>query len=339
MLIENQKINVKITKANKEWYEQKGYVNIHQGEVILVNAEDLISGSHVKVQVKCDYCGRITFVIWKDYVSRRNVKNACKYCRLCKASETTLKQRQDSLYKRAQMFCNSKGYKLITPKDHIQNSNTYVTFNCPIHGECTSKIYALVLGHGCIACQYEDNAFKNRHRPDYIASVFDTYGVSLLNKEEYVKWDLKNLRAICPECGKEFITSFGAFVKHNGQCCSECSTSESRGEREIRHCLEGYRIDFLQEYSFADCRDIKPLPFDFYIPSYNTLIEYQGVQHYNIVERFGGQEGLILRQKHDQIKLEYCLSHNITLIAIPYWDFNQIVHILHQELNLHEEIV
>lgn len=339
MLIQDQKIQIKINKTNKEWYEQKGYVNIHKGETILVNVEDLTHGAHAKIKVKCDYCGKIIDVIWKDYINHNNGKNACRDCRLKKVSENTLTQRQSSLYTRALSFCNIKGYELLTPKNEIQDSGTYVKYNCPRHGEHLTKIYALVLGHGCAECQYEENALKSRHPCNYVEEVFNDYGVSLLNKDDYLKYNLKNLRAICPECGKEFLTSFCAFIKHHGQCCVECSISESRGEREIRHFLENNYIDFKQEYSFTDCRDKNPLPFDFYLPGHNILIEYQGAQHYDTIERFGGLDGFILRQKHDDIKLKYCLSNGITLIIIPYWEFNNIKHILYKELNLHEEIV
>ena len=339
MLIANQKIKIKVNKSNKEWYEQKGYVDIHKGETILINAEDLTPGSHVKVLVKCDYCGKITSVIWKDYVVRSNNKNACKNCRLKKASENTLKERQNSLYLRAMSFCDIKGYELLTNKEDIYDSNTYVKYNCPKHGEHTTKIYALVLGHGCMECQYEENASKSRHPVDYVESVFSNYGATLLNKNDYLKCDLKNLLVICPECGKKFLTSFGAFTKRNGQCCPECSMSESRGEREIRNVLENNHIDFKQEYSFVDCKDKLSLPFDFYLPNYNILIEYQGAQHYEVVKKFGGLDAFILRQKHDKIKMEYCFLNNITLITIPYWEFNNIAQILNQELNLHEEIV
>lgn len=339
MLVPNQKIKVKITKANQEWYSQKNYENAFVGETIIVDAEDLTPGAHVKVKVICDFCGAYIDVVWKDYYRRNNGKNACKNCRLKKASETTLKQRQESLYARALAFCNTKNYELLTPKELIQNSSSYVVYNCPKHGMHITKIYALVLGHGCAECQYEENVLKSRHPADYVAQVFNECGVTLLNKEDYVKWDTKNLWAICPKCGKKFLTSFGAFVKRHGQCCPECSMSESRGEREVRRVLEENNIIFKQEYSFADCRDILPLPFDFYIPSHNVLIEYQGQQHYEVVSRFGGEDGLSLRQKHDEIKLEYCLVHHITLVVIPYWEFDNIEKILKQELNLHEEIV
>lgn len=339
MLVKNQKTKVKITKANKEWYKQRGYSDICEKDIILIDVEDLTPGSHFKVKVICDYCGEIVDVVWKAYINSNGDKNACKKCKLKKASETTLKQRQASLYNRAIKFCQNKGYELITAKDDIQNSSTYVKYNCPKHGVHFTKIYALVLGHGCPECQYEENAMKSRHPVDYVESVFREYGVILLNKDAYLKWDLKNLRAVCPECGKEFVTSFGAFIKHSGQCCPECSSSESRGERKIRHTLEDNYVDFQQEYSFKDCRDKCPLPFDFYLPKYNTLIEYQGAQHYEVIERFGGEDGFLLRQKHDKIKLEYCLSNGIELITIPYWEFNNITQILNQELSLHEDIV
>ena len=70
---------------------------------------------------------------------------------------------------------------------------------------------------------------------------------------------------------------------------------------------------------FIDCIDKRPLSFDFYVPQCNTCIEYQGIQHYKPVERFGGEEQFIIQQKHDMIKKEYCAKNNINLIEIPYW--------------------
>ena len=74
--------------------------------------------------------------------------------------------------------------------------------------------------------------------------------------------------------------------------------------------------------------------FDFYIPKSNICIEYDGMQHYQPIEHFGGEE----RQKEDNIrdniKTEYCKNNNIKLIRISYLDFEKIEEILKQELNL-----
>ena len=104
MLIPNQKIKIKVNKVNKEWYEQKGYINIHKGEIIFINAEDLTPGSHVKVLVKCDYCGKITSVIWKDYVVRSNNKNACKNCRLKKSKRKHIKRKAKFIIFKSDVF-------------------------------------------------------------------------------------------------------------------------------------------------------------------------------------------------------------------------------------------
>ena len=53
------------------------------------------------------------------------------------------------------------------------------------------------------------------------------------------------------------------------------------------------------------------------------LIEYQGIQHYQ-ESIFSKYESLQERQNRDNIKREYCKSHNIKLIEIPYWDYEKI---------------
>lgn len=72
--------------------------------------------------------------------------------------------------------------------------------------------------------------------------------------------------------------------------------------------------------TFNDCKDKKKLPFDFYfeIDNQQFVIEYNGIQHYKSIDFFGGEEGLILRQKHDKIKKEYCNDNNIKFIEISY---------------------
>ena len=48
------------------------------------------------------------------------------------------------------------------------------------------------------------------------------------------------------------------------------------------------------------------------------LIEYNGIQHYEPIEYFGGIDGFQKQQKYDLQKKEYCLFKNIPLIVIDY---------------------
>lgn len=79
-------------------------------------------------------------------------------------------------------------------------------------------------------------------------------------------------------------------------------------------------IKFTQEKVFDDCIGIKgyPLKFDFYIPSKNICIEYDGKQHFEPIEYFGGKESFKTQTENDKIKNIYCKNNKITLIRLPY---------------------
>ena len=79
-------------------------------------------------------------------------------------------------------------------------------------------------------------------------------------------------------------------------------------------------IKFIQQHKFDDCKNIKPLPFDFYLPDYNTCIEFNGKQHYEPIKYFGGRVVYDKLIKRDKIKMEYCNKNNIPLLIIKYND-------------------
>lgn len=83
-------------------------------------------------------------------------------------------------------------------------------------------------------------------------------------------------------------------------------------------------IEYLSQYSFNDLKDISLLRFDFYLPEFNILIEYQGEQHYKSIEGRGGEKSFRDRIKKDSMKRDYCLRNDIKLIEIPYWDYNKL---------------
>lgn len=127
------------------------------------------------------------------------------------------------------------------------------------------------------------------------------------------------------DCGNETVVTTSDLTAGNTMSCG-CSNF-SHGEIRIKAYLDDNKISYISQKRFDDCRDILPLPFDFYLPNYNTCIEYQGEQHYRPIEHFGGDDAFIIRKMHDKIKLEYCQQHKINLIVIPY---NKIIE---EELN------
>lgn len=75
------------------------------------------------------------------------------------------------------------------------------------------------------------------------------------------------------------------------------------------------------------------LRFDFYIPKLNTVIEFDGLQHYEAVEHFGGEDVFREQKIKDKIKNDYCRLNNINMLRIAYNKLNEIEDILSYNLN------
>lgn len=104
----------------------------------------------------------------------------------------------------------------------------------------------------------------------------------------------------------------------------------SRSEIKIHEILEKAGLNFIEEYSFPDLVSShnNPLRFDFAVfddeGELDFLIEFQGKQHYEPVSKFGGYAGFARQQFNDKKKREYCITHGLKLLIIPYWDENKI---------------
>lgn len=340
MLVEPQKIRVRLSASNKKHYTSLGY-DVPYGEYFEIDVKDLPLGSHQKVDVQCDYCGKIIHPVYRDYIQYKFDKYSCQSCRQRKTSDYNLKERQQSLYERAKVYCDEMGYVLATPIEEVNTADSRVICICPKHGEREVKIYNLITHHACPFCMQEINAEKQKTPLDNILTLFKECNTTILNPEEYIEWNTKNLQVVCPKCNEVFVTSFAAFRKGRGQVCPSCSSAMSKGERRVKQYLEDNKIEYIQEYSFSDCRNKNPLPFDFYLPKYNCCIEYDGEGHYMCIPfssdkekaKMHFQEGL----KRDSIKNDYCEENNIQLIRIPYWEYNNIDthldnHLLHRDI-------
>lgn len=139
------------------------------------------------------------------------------------------------------------------------------------------------------------------------------------------------IKCYCKSCNSYFYGLPHSMISAKSGCL-HCSKSNSKGEISISNWLNNNHIKYIKEYRFNDCRDKYALPFDFYIPERNIVIEFDGKQHYETNKYFAGIDGFLKRREHDEIKNEYCMTHDIHLIRIPYWDFDNIDKILSTEL-------
>ena len=183
----------------------------------------------------------------------------------------------------------------------------------------------------CNTCQksFNQSSFKHINCKQGCPKCGDTLHLTF---EEFVdratkihsnKYDYSNviyktnkikIKILCKKCNEIFTQRPNNHLCGDG--CPKCK--ESLGEKNISNILKKYDIQFKKQKTFKDCKHKCKLRFDFYLPDINTCIEYDGKQHFEAIEYFGGEKQLKEQQIKDSIKNEYCKNNNITLLRISY---------------------
>lgn len=141
------------------------------------------------------------------------------------------------------------------------------------------------------------------------------------SKVEYVNINTEII-IICPNHNEPYEFKQIPNTHLLGCGCPLCS--ESKGASKIRMFLIKNNIEFETEKTFDECKNKKLLKFDFYIPSKNLCIEYDGECHFKHINWNGKytdeqlEENLKLYRLRDKIKNEYCKNNGINLLRISY---------------------
>lgn len=130
----------------------------------------------------------------------------------------------------------------------------------------------------------------------------------------------------CLHCGRKNVIVKGDYLR-NGDT-SSCGCILSKNESLIAQMLDGLGFTYIQQYKFDDLtstgRECDRLMFDFAIIHPITkqllyLIEYDGIQHFHYgTSGWNNEEQQKVTHRNDLLKNQYCFSHNIPLIRIPY---------------------
>jgi Zn finger protein HypA/HybF involved in hydrogenase expression len=199
---------------------------------------------------------------------------------------------------------------------------------CDKHGEFFQSLHKHInYKHGCPKCKGQNKntddvikEFKNKHENRYEYS-----------NVQYKGWNIP-VKIYCKIHGT-FNQTPNNHLAGNG--CPTCMSS--KGELVIEKWLKSKNIIYNRQYKFDDCKYKRKLPFDFYLPTNNILIEYNGEQHYKptyIRKTFIDENELIQIKIRDKIKRKYCKNNNIELIIIPYTKFDTIEKILDSKIIL-----
>lgn len=271
----------------------------------------------IKVKFKCGVCE--TFC--DSYLDNITKNRGCKKC-----GNNKLKIKEEKIEEYNKIL-EDNGYLWINKKEYKENTKVGFLTKCMLCGyeSKISNIQVRTL-RGCKKCMgLEKKNIKYFEKEIENLGEKDNY---IILSNEYI--DNKTpIKMLHKECNNEYYVSRSNFLK--GERCPHCQ--QSKGEKRIESFFQENNILFIKQYKIKDCKNIKSLPFDFYLPQYNILIEFDGKQHYKIVDFFDGLIGLMNRMYKDNIKTQYCKNNNIQLIRIPYWEFNDIERILEGVLN------
>lgn len=176
----------------------------------------------------------------------------------------------------------------------------------------------IVSGHtrSC-GCLQSDRASESNTK-DWSGIISD-YGVEFINRDHMNNKGQWMWKCKCGICGNYFI-ALPAKI-NNGHITSCGCRIQSSGEECVLNALNELNIKFKPQHIFDDCKYKYVLRFDFAI-LYNDniigMIEYDGKQHFEPIDFFGGIDGFKETKIRDNIKNNYCKSHNIPMLRIPY---------------------
>lgn len=283
-----------------------------------------------------DYSGYNTpmpFICEKHGIQRLSIQQLQQGCSCpkCRTSPNKL-----SINQIIDKISEKNGDILLNPNDYIDTKTSNLQIQCGICGYIFTTNYASFYNSNgyCPTCALKSQIKKSTlSQDDLIKNTSRKGKCYLVNPKDYKRAYERNLKFICDECGEIYTCDYQHY--HDGQIrCTKCSTkNNSLGEYLIMKYLDLHNIKYIQQYRIQDCKYKKPLPFDFYLPDYDLLIEFDGIQHFQMTKK-DTKESFELRKLRDSIKDEFCRNNDIDLLRIKYLDRDNIETILDKKLDI-----
>lgn len=248
MLVPNQWIEAKWVPASKQWYEDKGYKFTGYRKSFYVKAEDLPLGSHKKVKVKCDYCGKIVekdFVLYLRGVEKG--QDCCPDCVQIKINENiydkygcTTYFKTDEFKEKSKQTCLAKyGKPNVSQCQEIKDK--IVETNLERYGcKCTlsnpdvkqKAINTTLNNYGV------ENPFQSKEIQDRIKeSNLKKYGVINPSLRPDIK--AKIIKTNLKKFGVPYSTQASEVIeKMRKSLCQNGTTPSSKAEREMVKIIE-----------------------------------------------------------------------------------------------------
>ena len=273
------------------------------------NKYSYIKDSYITIKDKLS----IICPIHGEFLQTGSIHSRGHGCPKC-AKESTKLGIDKFIEKSIELYGNRYDYS----KVNYINNCTNVILICSKHGEFEVTPNNHLHGQNCKLCNYDSyklslsefiNKANNKHNNKYNYS-----------KVDYVN-SKTNVIIICPEHG-EFLQTPNSHLQG-----SECPKCKLKAQTKLFNKLKS---KFKNEEILWETTPywLGRQRFDIYFPKYNIAVEYNGEQHYQAKERFGGDEGYEKCLERDELKRQKCLDNNCNLFELKYnykeIDFEQL---------------
>ncbi len=276
---------------------------------------DVISGSSKMVWWKCNVAEDH---VWKASLANRTQRDSG--CPMCSKKIIVESNCLSTTHPKIASLWHSTLNGNLTPHKVASGSNKKVWWKCPKGDDHEWKTTPnnLASGQGCPVCAHIKIVRSNS---------FGTYHPDLLKEWDFkvnVKLDPFKISAsdrvkaswICSKNNDHKWKASVGVRTYKNTGCPHCLGSI--GEEKIEEYLYNKEIVFEGQKTFQGLKMKRKLKCDFFIPEINTIIEYNGIQHYESVDYWGGKKGLVKRKKHDKLKESYCIENGINFEVIRY---------------------
>lgn len=193
---------------------------------------------------------------------------------------------------------------------NAKRSSDYITVRCiECKDEISARIGNLVNNMGCVTCYNKRRGDTLRFTKDDIICKFtqfwnNTYDYSDVN---YINMATP-INVVCKIHGKFDVVP---HEHERGRGCQKCSNTT---ERRLLELLKLHFPDIVHQYKLETCKNINYLPFDYFIPSLNTIIELDGEQHFKAISLW--KTDVNTQIERDVFKMKKALKCGMRIIRI-----------------------
>ena len=216
-----------------------------------------------------------------------------------------------------------------------KDNEKYLWIGCKEHGYYKQR-YTNHYRYGCSKCAKKELSKRTRMDIDELVSKLkkvhgDKYDYSDLIKnytgmnkckhrdENFDRQNRsKKYTVVCKEHGP-FETTMHKHL-YRGHGCPDCNPTVSHGEKVVRKIFEkiydGHKFKKIRPDWLRNPQTNCKLELDGYNEELKIAFEYNGIQHYEPVKLFGGEENFLKIKQRDDAKRILCKEKGVQLIEI-----------------------